>query len=198
MSIYDTLNEQQKEAVFNTEGAVLVLAGAGSGKTRALTHRIAYLVDELGVSPFNIMAITFTNKAAGEMKERVASMIGEELADNTVIRTFHSFGVWILRKYGDKIGINDNFTIYDDKESAALLQQCFPDAQKKDIDSAAKKISMYKEVVLYGGMTINEWRRACNMAPLTDGDTTIMRLDATKANDKTNEPEEDEVTEDET
>ena len=96
MSIYDSLNEEQKKGVFTTEGPVLLLAGAGSGKTRVLTHRIAYLIDELGVNSYHIMAITFTNKAAGEMKERVERLVGMG-ADSIWVTTFHSTCVRILR-----------------------------------------------------------------------------------------------------
>lgn len=121
MSIYDTLNEQQKEAVFTTEGPVLILAGAGSGKTRALTHRIAYLVDEMGVSPFNIMAITFTNKAAGEMKDRVDKLVG--LGKEAIwVSTFHSSCVRILRRFADRLGYDNNFTIYDTDDSKQLMK----------------------------------------------------------------------------
>ena len=103
MSIYDTLNPEQKEAVLQTEGPVLILAGAGSGKTRVLTHRIAYLIDEKGVNPWNIMAITFTNKAAGEMRERVDKIVGFG-SESIWVSTFHSSCVRILRRYIDRLG----------------------------------------------------------------------------------------------
>ena len=102
MSIYDTLNEEQKKAVFQTEGPVLILAGAGSGKTRVLTHRIAYMIEENGVNPWNILAITFTNKAAGEMRERVDKIVGFG-AESIWVSTFHSTCVRILRRYAEKI-----------------------------------------------------------------------------------------------
>ncbi|MDE7285552.1 MAG: UvrD-helicase domain-containing protein, partial [Lachnospiraceae bacterium] len=121
MSIYDTLNEEQKKGVFTTEGPVLLLAGAGSGKTRVLTHRIAYLIEELGVSPWNIMAITFTNKAAGEMKERVENLIGMG-AESIWVTTFHSSCVRILRRYADRIGYDNHFTIYDTDDQKTVMK----------------------------------------------------------------------------
>ena len=120
MSIYDTLNEQQKQGVFTTEGPVLLLAGAGSGKTRVLTHRIAYLIEEMGINPYHIMAITFTNKAAGEMKERVESLVG--FADSAWITTFHSTCVRILRRYIDRIGYDTNFVIYDADDQKSVIK----------------------------------------------------------------------------
>ena len=96
MSIYDTLNNRQKEAVLHTEGPLLILAGAGSGKTRVLTHRIAYLIEECGVNPWNILAITFTNKAAGEMRERVDKIVGFG-SDSIWVSTFHSTCVRIFK-----------------------------------------------------------------------------------------------------
>src|SRR5699024_9009390 len=106
------LNKRQQEAVQKTNGPLLIMAGAGSGKTRVLTHRIAYLLDEKDVAPQNILAITFTNKAAREMKDRVSRLVGPE-ADYMWVSTFHSMCVRILRRDADKIGINRNFTIFD-------------------------------------------------------------------------------------
>lgn len=121
MSIYDTLNEQQKKGVFTTEGPVLILAGAGSGKTRVLTHRIAHLIEDRGVSPYNIMAITFTNKAAGEMRERVNNLI-ENGGYGVWVMTFHSTCVRILRRYIDRIGYDNNFTIYDTDDQKSIMK----------------------------------------------------------------------------
>lgn len=122
MSIYDMLNEQQKKGVFTTDGPVLLLAGAGSGKTRVLTHRIAYLIDELGVNSWNIMAITFTNKAAGEMKERVENLVGVG-SDSIWVTTFHSTCVRILRRYADRIGYDNNFAIYDTDDQKTVMKE---------------------------------------------------------------------------
>ena len=103
MSIYDKLNEPQREAVYHTDGPLLILAGAGSGKTRVLTHRIAYLIEERNVNPWNILAITFTNKAAGEMRERVDSLVGFG-SESIWVSTFHSMCVRILRRFIDRLG----------------------------------------------------------------------------------------------
>ena len=108
----DGLNDCQKRAVKQTEGPVLIIAGAGSGKTRVLTNRIAYLIDECGISPYNILAITFTNKAAHEMRERVDKIAGSE-GGSVWVSTFHSTCVRILRRHIDRLGYDNNFTIYD-------------------------------------------------------------------------------------
>lgn len=124
MSIYDTLNPMQKEAVLCTEGPLLVLAGAGSGKTRVLTHRVAYLIREKGIAPWNIMAITFTNKAAGEMRERVDKLV-EQGAEAVWVATFHSSCVRILRRHIEYLGYDTNFTIYDTDDQKTLMKKVF-------------------------------------------------------------------------
>lgn len=122
MSIYDTLNEPQRKGVFTVDGPVLLLAGAGSGKTRVLTHRIAYLIEEMGVQPYHILAITFTNKAAGEMRERVDSMVGHG-SEQIWVSTFHSTCVKILRRYIDRLGYDNSFTIYDTDDQKTVMKE---------------------------------------------------------------------------
>ncbi|WP_086429190.1 DNA helicase PcrA [Staphylococcus cornubiensis] len=119
--LVENMNKEQSEAVRTTEGPLLIMAGAGSGKTRVLTHRIAYLLDEKDVSPYNILAITFTNKAAKEMKERVQALVGEE-AEVIWMSTFHSMCVRILRRDADRIGIERNFTIIDPTDQKSVLK----------------------------------------------------------------------------
>lgn len=118
----DTLNDKQKEAVLTTEGPLLVLAGAGSGKTRVLTTRIAYLIEELKVDPINILAITFTNKAAQEMKERVIKLLGYDYY-GMQISTFHSFGLSILKKHHNLVSYKSNFTILDSDDSLTIIKK---------------------------------------------------------------------------
>lgn len=122
----DLLNNEQRKAVTTTEGPLLVLAGAGSGKTRVLTTRIAYLIEELGISPDNILAITFTNKASKEMKERIISMLGP-IAYNIQISTFHSFGLYLLKKHYDLLGYDHNFTILDSDDVLTLIKKIIKD-----------------------------------------------------------------------
>ena len=128
--ILQKLNEEQLKPVLDTEGAVLVLAGAGSGKTRVLTSRIAYLVEEKGVYPSAILAITFTNKAANEMKERLSAMVGG--AENMWICTIHSMCVRILRMFADRIGYNSNFSIYSETERANVIKKSFAECGYDD------------------------------------------------------------------
>lgn len=124
--IVNGLNQQQKEAVRHTDGPLLIMAGAGSGKTRVLTHRIAYLLHEKDVAPRNILAITFTNKAAREMKERVHKLVGHE-AEEIWMSTFHSLCVRILRRDIDRIGIDRNFSILDASDQLSVVKQVLKD-----------------------------------------------------------------------
>ena len=135
MSIYDTLNPPQQEAVFHTEGPLLILAGAGSGKTRVLTHRIAHLIADKGVNPFNILAITFTNKAAQEMRERVDKLTGAD-GMSVWVATFHSTCVRILRRYIDRLGYDNRFTIYDSDDQNTLMKEI---CRKLNIDTKKYK-----------------------------------------------------------
>lgn len=135
MSIYDTLNERQRQAVMQTDGPVLILAGAGSGKTRVLTHRVAYLIDRAGVAPYHILAITFTNKAAGEMRERVDKIVGFG-AEQIWVSTFHSTCVRILRRYIDRLGYDNHFTIYDTDDQKGIMKEV---CKKLQIDTKMLK-----------------------------------------------------------
>ena len=144
MSIYDTLNDRQQEAVFHTDGPVLILAGAGSGKTRVLTHRIAYLIEQKSVNPWNILAITFTNKAAGEMRERVDDIVGFG-SESIWVSTFHSTCVRILRRYIERLGFGNNFTIYDSDDSKNIMKDV---CKRLEIDT-----KQYKERALLSAVS---------------------------------------------
>lgn len=144
MSIYDTLNKEQKQAVTTVDGPVLLLAGAGSGKTRALTHRIAYLIGEMGVKPWNILAITFTNKAAGEMRERVDDLVGFG-ADQIWVSTFHAACMRILRRHIDRLGFDTGFAIYDTDDQKTVVKNI---CKRLDIDTKT-----YRERALLGAIS---------------------------------------------
>ncbi len=145
------LNDKQYEAVINTEGPCLVIAGAGSGKTKVLTHKVAYLIQEKNVAPWNILAITFTNKAANEMKERVAKLIGEQAKD-LWMGTFHSICVKILRSHIDRIGFDTSFVIFDSSDQRSLVKKCIKEFELDDKSytdrSVASEISNAKNEML--------------------------------------------------
>ena len=144
MSVYDTLNDRQQDAVFHTDGPLLLLAGAGSGKTRVLTHRVAYLIEEKGINPWNIMAITFTNKAAQEMRERVDRLVGFG-AESIWVSTFHSTCVRILRRHIERLGFGTNFTIYDSDDQKTVMKDV---CKRLDIDT-----KVYKEKMILGAIS---------------------------------------------
>ena len=144
MSSYELLNPKQKEAVFCTEGPLLILAGAGSGKTRVLTYRIAHLIEDEGVNPWNIMAITFTNKAAGEMRERVDQQV-QFGSESIWVSTFHSSCVRILRRHIDFLGYDTSFSIYDTDDQKSLMKEV---CKKLNIDT-----KIYKERAILGAIS---------------------------------------------
>lgn len=139
MSILDKLNSEQKKAGAKVNGPLLILAGAGSGKTRTITYRIAYMIQELGISPYSILAVTFTNKAAKEMRERVENLIGED-GKRAMISTFHSFGLRLLRVYSKIIGYDSNFTIYDTDDQKKVVKGIMKQLVIKNKDLTEGKI----------------------------------------------------------
>ena len=166
----ESLNEQQQQGVYATEGPVLILAGAGSGKTRVLTNRTAYLIDEKQVNPYYILAITFTNKAAAEMRDRIDEMVGYG-SESIWVSTFHSLCVRILRRYADRIGYGTNFTIYDSDDQKTLMKDI---CKRMEIDTKLYKEKMFlsaiskakdeligpEEFALMAGGDFNEKRKA--------------------------------------
>lgn len=144
MALYDSLNDEQFEAVETTEGPLLILAGAGTGKTKTITHRIAYLIDKKGVSPWNILAITFTNKAAEEMRNRVQQLVGFG-GDQIWVTTFHSTCIRILRRHIDRLGYDTNFTVYDSDDQKTVMKNV---CKKLNIDT-----KNYKEKTLLNAIS---------------------------------------------
>ena len=142
----DSLNEQQRAAVVHEGSPLLILAGAGSGKTRVITTKIAYLIKEKNIDPWRILAVTFTKKAANEMRERAVAI--DERAEDAQIRTFHSFGSWFLRKYAEHAGLEPSFTVYDDDDMATLIKKAEPSLSTKEIRLAAHQISLAKDYCL--------------------------------------------------
>ncbi|MDR3355847.1 MAG: ATP-dependent helicase, partial [Spirochaetaceae bacterium] len=140
------LNEEQRAAVFHEGKPLLILAGAGSGKTRVITTKIAYLIREKGFKPWSILAVTFTNKAAREMAERAAAI--EPAAADAMLRTFHSFGAWFLRRNSDCAGLSSNFVIYDDDDAVTVLASILPDKKKNELKLLARQIARAKDYFL--------------------------------------------------
>ena len=143
-SILDGLNPQQQEAVLCIENSLIIVAGPGTGKTRTLTHRMAYLIKEKGTPPENLLAITFTNKAAEEMAQRLVSLVGEEIANRIVIKTFHAFCAMILREAGEQIDLHQNFSICSEQDRKTLLKQICPDLKEREINQYLETISSAK------------------------------------------------------
>ena len=165
----DSLNLKQKEAVNITEGPLLVLAGAGSGKTKVLTTKVAYLILEKNIDPSNILAITFTNKAAKEMKQRILNMVGS-IGHKIQISTFHSFGLAILQKHYDKLGLNKNFTILDSDDSNVVIKNILKDMNYDENYRAIRRchLSNNKNALIDS----NEFERFVN----TDYDNMILDI----------------------
>ncbi|MCK9331477.1 MAG: ATP-dependent helicase, partial [Candidatus Cloacimonetes bacterium] len=146
--LLSSLNDQQKKAVVANGKPLVVFAGAGSGKTRVITTKIVWCIKILGIPSWKILAVTFTNKACNEMKDRIQKMLPETNPKDLCIKTFHSFGAMVLHRFGDRIGLNSSFKIYDEDDSLALLAQIFPDVKRTDLNPYAKKISLLKDKMI--------------------------------------------------
>ena len=140
------LNPEQYAAVTHEGSPLLILAGAGSGKTRVITTKIAWLIAERNVEPESILAVTFTNKAAREMAERATRM--EPRSSRSMLRTFHSFGAWLLRRNAALAGLDSNFTIYDDDDAVTLLGKALPSLTRQQVSACVHKISRAKDYCL--------------------------------------------------
>ncbi len=160
----ESLNPEQTEAVTHSGSPLLILAGAGSGKTRVITTKIAYLIQHENVQPWSILAVTFTKKAANEMKERAINL--EPLAEQAQIKTFHSFGAWFLRRYAEEAGLDPNFTVYDDDDSASLIMKAVPGMTKKQANLAAHKISLCKDYCLTPDDNLSEFDKDGKLAEI--------------------------------
>ena len=159
MNLENNLNDKQLEAVKHTEGPLLILAGAGSGKTKVLVHRIAYLIEHMGVNPYNIMAITFTNKAAAEMRERVERII-PNVGSSIWVMTFHASCVRMLRRFIDRIGYDNNFSIYDTEDQKTLIKRIYKnlnlDPKIIKEKTAIRAISSYKDELTSPGEALRQ------------------------------------------
>lgn len=158
MSLLEKLNNKQREAAASIDGPLLILAGAGSGKTRTITYRIAHMIEELGIPAYLILAVTFTNKAAKEMKERVISLIGEE-AERATISTFHSFGVRLLRIYGSKLGYQANFTIYDAEDQKRIIKGIMKELNLQNTDLSEKKLASLISKLKEEGVSADDYEQ---------------------------------------
>lgn len=176
MSILDKLNNEQKKAAQQINGPVLILAGAGTGKTRTITYKMAHMINELNISPFSILALTFTNKAAKEMKERIENLVGND-ARNLLVSTFHSLGVKLLRTYGNRIGYGSNFNIYDSDDQKTIIREVVReinlDKDKYSLHEINKVISKLKEQ----GVTINNFHsNVSRTGELTGFDKILFKV----------------------
>src|SRR5690349_14208711 len=172
----EDLNEPQREGVINTEGPCMLIAGAGSGKTRVLTFRISHLIRNQGVDPFNIMALTFTNKAAKEMRDRIEVMAGND-ARNIWMGTFHSVFARILRSEASKIGYPSNFTIYDTDDSRSLIRSI---VKEMHLDDAQYKASTVHNRISAAKNRLISWQDYANNPTLLADDASNMRPELAK------------------